>query len=74
MFTLKPESIPGIGAPIKILNIIPIIINAKPRYKQFFALRGSSWRKIKKAIIPPMTPKTIGTKTIDYFLVFLDMT
>ena len=34
----------------------------KPRYKQFFALRGSSWRKIKNAIIPPMTPKNIGNK------------
>jgi len=62
MFTLKPGSIPGIDGPIKILKIIPININAKPRYKQFFALRGSSCRKIKNAIIPPITPKNIGNK------------
>ncbi len=62
MFTLKPESIPGIDGPIKILKIIPININVKPRYKQFFALRGSSCRKIKNAIIPPMTPTNIGNK------------
>ncbi len=74
MFTLKPESIPGIDAARKIFKIIPNTINAKPRYKQFFALRGSSWRKIKNAIIPPMTPKILVTKTKHYFLVFLNMT
>ena len=62
MFTLKPESIPGIDGPIKILKIIPISINTKHRYKQFFALRESSWRKIKNAIITPMTPKNTGRK------------
>ncbi len=62
MFTLKPESIPGIDATTKILRIIPITINTNPRYKQFFALRGSSWRKMKNAIIPPRTPKKIGNK------------
>ena len=62
MFTSKPESNPGIDEAIKILKIIPITINPKPRYKQFFALRGSSWRKIKNAIIPPMTPNNIGNK------------
>jgi len=62
MFTLKPGSNPGIDEAIKILKIIPIAINAKPRYKQFFAFRGSSWRKIKNATIPPMTPNNIGNK------------
>jgi len=62
MFTLKPESSPGSDGPTTILKIIPIIMNPKPIYKQFFALRGSSWRKIKNAIIPPITPKNIGSK------------
>jgi len=62
MFTLKSGSKPGIDEAINILKIIPITINAKPRYKQFFAFRGSSWRKIKNAIIPPMTPNNIGNK------------
>jgi len=62
VFTLKPESIPGIDEARKIFKIIPISINTKPKYKQFFALRGSSWRKIKNAIIPPITPKNIGNK------------
>jgi len=62
MFTSKPEFNPGIDEAIKILKIIPITINAKPKYKQFFAFRGSSWRKIKNAIIPPITPKSIGNK------------
>ena len=70
MFTLKPESIPGIDEARKIFKIIPISINTKPKYKQFFALRGSSWRKIKNAIIPPMTPKNIGNKNHALLLCF----
>ena len=62
MLTSKPESNPGIDEAIKILKIIPITINAKPRYKQFFAFRGSSWRKIKNAMTPPITPNKIGNK------------
>jgi len=62
MFTLKPESIPGIDDMTKKLRNIPIIMNAKPKYKQFFALRGSVLRKIKNAIIPPITPNNIGNK------------
>ena len=59
---LKSELIPGIDAAIKILKTIPIIIIIIPKYKQFFDLRGSSWRKIKNAIIPPITPKNIGSR------------
>ena len=70
MFTLKPESIPGIEAEMKIFSIIPKIIKAKPRYKQFLAFRGSSFRKIKNAIIPPITPKKIGSKNHALLLCF----
>ena len=70
MFMLKPESNPGIDEAIKILKIIPININANPKYKQFFALRGSSWRKIKNVIIPPITPKNIGNKNHALLLCF----
>ncbi len=62
MFTLKPESKPGIDAVMKRFSMIPKIMKAIPKYKQFLALRGSSCRKIKNAIIPPMTPKKIGSK------------
>jgi hypothetical protein len=70
MFTLKPESIPGIEAEMKIFSIIPKIIKANPRYKQFLALRGSSFRKIKNAMIPPMIPKKIGSKNHALLLCF----
>ena len=62
MFTLNPESKPGMDAAMNTFRMIPKIMKAIPRYKQFFALRGSSCRKIKNAIIPPMTPKKIGSK------------
>ncbi len=62
MLTSKPESNPGIDEAIKTLKIIPISMNTKPRYNQFFAVRGSSWRKIKYAISPPLTPKNSGNK------------
>lgn len=70
MFTLKPESKPGIDDTIKIFRIIPKIINAIPRYKQFFAFDWSSRRKIKNAIIPPITPKKIGNKNQTLLLGF----
>jgi len=70
MFTLKPESKPGTDDAIKIFRMIPKIINAIPRYKQFFALGKSSCRKIKNAIIPPITPKKIGSKNQTLLLGF----
>ena len=62
MLTLNPESNPGMDEATIMLKIIPIIISTIPRYKQFLALRGSSFRKIKNAIIPPIIPKNIGNK------------
>lgn len=53
---------PGIDEATKILKIIPMIIKITPRYKQFLALLGSSWRKIKNAINPPIIPKNTGNK------------
>jgi hypothetical protein len=50
--------------------MIPKIINAIPRYRQFFALGRSSLRKIKNAIIPPITPKKIGSKNQTLLLGF----
>ena len=70
MFTLKPESKPGIDAAMKTFSKIPKIIKANPRYKQFLALRGSSFRKIKNAMIPPMIPKKIGSKNHALLLCF----
>ena len=70
MFTLKPESNPGMDAAMKIFNMIPKIMKAIPKYKQFLALRGSSCRIIKNAIIPPMTPKKIGNKNHALLRVF----
>ncbi len=70
MFTLKPESIPGTEAAMKIFSNIPKIIKANPRYKQFLALRGSSLRKIKNAMIPPMIPKKTGNKNHALLLCF----
>lgn len=62
MFTLNPDSMPGIDDATKILKIIPIIMNTIPKYKQFLALFGSSFRKTKNAMIPPIMPKKIGNK------------
>lgn len=44
------------------LKTNPATINAIPKYKQFFAFFGSSLRKIKYAITPPIIPKNIGNK------------
>jgi len=70
MFTLNPESKPGIEVEMMMFNMIPKTINASPRYRQFLALRGSSLRKIKNAIIPPMIPKKIGSKNHALLLCF----
>jgi hypothetical protein len=70
MFTLKPESKPGTDDAMKIFRIIPKIINAIPRYKQFFAFGRSSCRKIKNATIPPIIPKKIGSKNQTLLLGF----
>ena len=52
------------------LKIIPITMNMMPKYKQFFALRGSSCRKIKNAIMPPIMPNNIGNKNQTLLLIF----
>ncbi len=70
MFTLNPESKSGIEVEMMMFNTIPKIINANPRYRQFLALRGSSLRKTKNAIIPPMIPKKIGSKNHALLLCF----
>ncbi len=70
MLTLKPESKPGSDAPIAMLNIIPIIMNIIPKYKQFFAFDGLSDLKTKNAIIPPIIPKNIGNKNHALLLCF----
>lgn len=70
MLTLKPESKPGTVDAIKTLKIMPITMNTIPRYKQFLALRESSFRKIKNAIIPPIIPKKIGNRNHALLLVF----
>ena len=59
---LKPCSSSGICVKIKIFRINPIIARTIPRYRQFFALLGSSCRKTKKAINPPINPRNIGNK------------
>ena len=51
------------------LKTKPATINAIPTYKQFFAFFGSSFRKIKYAIIPPIIPKNIGNKNHRLLLV-----
>ena len=70
MFTLNPESKPGMDAVMKIFRMIPKIMKAIPRYKQFFALCGSSCRKIKNAIIPPIIPNNIGNRNQTLLLIF----
>lgn len=70
MFTLNPESKPGMETEMMMFNMIPKIMNASPRYRQFLALRGSSFRKIKNAMIPPMIPKKIGSKNHALLLCF----
>ena len=70
MFTLNPDSMPGIDDATNMLKIIPIIINTIPKYKQFLALFGSSLRKIKNAMIPPTIPKNIGNKNHVLLLAF----
>ena len=70
MLTLKPESKPGTDGAIKTSRIIPITINTIPTYKQFLALRGSSFRKIKNAIIPPIIPTRIGSRNHALLRVF----
>jgi len=52
------------------LKIIPITMNRMPKYKQFFALCGSSCRKIKNAIMPPIMPNNIGNKNQTLLLIF----